>query len=68
MTVARARELVQKAVGKLATKVQAEMGKDQRVTVHIDAPLTAEKDLLSHLMQVPEIASSNLRLDIHLGE
>jgi hypothetical protein len=62
------RNLVVKAVDKLAQKVRVEMGPDKRPTVHVHAAAAAEQELIMRLLQVPEIAGSNLRVQIHLGK
>jgi hypothetical protein len=61
------RALVVKAVDKLARQVRVEVGADKRPTVHIDAAPPAEKELIRRMLQVPEIAASKLRVQIHLA-
>ena len=64
---ARIHQLVTRAGGKLAREVRVEMASDQRQTVHVYAVPGAEKELITRLLQVPEIAASNLRLHIHIA-
>jgi hypothetical protein len=63
----RALQLARNATGKLAREVRVEMGRDRRLTVHVYAGPAAEKEVITRLLQVSEIVSSNLRLQIHVA-
>ena len=39
----------------------------RRLTLHVYAPPAAEKEVIDRLLRVPEIASSNMRLQIHIA-
>lgn len=58
--------LVKTACGNLANAVRVENGPDNRLTVHIHASPGSEQAIIAKLLAVPEIASSNLRMQIHL--
>jgi hypothetical protein len=60
-------QLVAKAGGKLIRQIRVEKGADQRLTVHVHAAPAIEQELITRLLQVPQIAASNIHLQIHLA-
>jgi hypothetical protein len=64
---AHLKEVVETACGKLARAVRVESGQDGRDVVHVTAAPSAEDQVIGKLLAVPEIAASNIKLQIHLS-
>lgn len=60
-------ERIKAACGKLVRDVKLEPGADRQIVVHIYAKPATEHLLVGKLLQMPELAASNVRLQLHLG-
>jgi hypothetical protein len=64
---AHLRTIVQKGCGKLAREVRVEKGKEGQLMVHVVGNRESEQQLIATLLALPEIASTNVRLEIHVS-
>jgi osmotically-inducible protein OsmY len=60
-------ERVKSTCGKLVREVKLEPGADRQIVVHIYAKPSTEHLLVGKLLQMPELAASNVRLQLHLA-
>jgi osmotically-inducible protein OsmY len=69
LTAKELSERVHGACGKLARRVRIEPGKDKAIHVHVHAnPGVEQHVLVGKLLQMPELAASNVQLHVHLPE
>ncbi len=61
------RRAVQKGCGKLAREVRVEKGKEGQLMVFVVGHRESEQQLIASLLALPEIASTSVRLEIHVS-
>jgi hypothetical protein len=67
VSAAQLRKAVQKGCGKLAREVRVEKGKENQFMVHVVGYRETEQQLIAALLAMPEIAATNVRLEIHVS-
>jgi hypothetical protein len=61
------RKAVQKGCGKLAREVRVEKGKEGQLKLHVIGYRESEQQLIASLLALPEVASTSVRLEIHVS-
>jgi len=61
------RRAVQKGCGKLAREVRVEKGKEGQLLVFVVGHRETEQQLIASLLALPEIASTSVKLEIHVS-
>jgi hypothetical protein len=64
---AHLRTVIQKGCGKLAREVRVEKGKEGHLMVHVIGYRESEQQLIATLLALPEVASTSVRLEIHVS-
>jgi hypothetical protein len=67
VTPAQLTGIVQRACGKLANKVRVEKAADHHLVVHVFGTPATHERLITALLEIPQLAASNVKLEVHVA-